>query len=133
MTSERSKPTYEVVGRTPLLAEWLDKPGHFVTRLIPCPPDVRHEVVRGPNDEISERVSLKFGCPKCHEDIEFRWEAGRADVSLVHRLYEALSLLTNDRLRLIGAIVARGEVNPEARKLGALFEELLAKLRNRLL
>lgn len=68
------------------------KPGHFVLRWVPSAPETRHEVIvdafRG---QLEERVTLRVGCPHCHEDIEFRYDHGAGGEWLMPRLMAVLA------------------------------------------
>lgn len=79
-----------------MLSEYIENeqgPKHFKIRWVPLPPDVKHKVVRDWKDStLSEQVYIKLGCPHCHEDIEFQYEAYR-NASILRQLQEVLGEL----------------------------------------
>lgn len=103
--------------------------GRFVMRLIPRPPDVKHEIVRHAKDcSVAEEVSIRLGCPHCHEDIEFRWA-----IDDDHRIFDQLRDVLGEIRSLPFHLLAErllGRDDETRRKLADVVERLYDKLRS---
>ncbi len=73
-----------------------------------------------------EDVEIHLGCPHCHEDIKFRYEAARTDRTILRRLEQMLLEIASLEFRLAACLFGRrGELD----KLTEVASRLLEALR----
>lgn len=110
------------------ISEWVSnpRPGHFLLRWVPLPPEARREVVRAPDGGLSERVRLDLGCPHCHEDITFAWEAQSMGGSVLRDMYQIVAEIRSYAFSL--STLALGG-SPLVRRLLDVAERLHESLR----
>ena len=117
-----------------LLSEFVEnagEPAYFTTRWVPLPPNIQRKIVRDPKtDRWSEQIYTKLGCPKCHEDIEFRYEAGSGGQHLFHDLMQVLYEIKSFEFSIAAAVFGRdSEAYERYTKLVDVAERLTEALR----
>lgn len=91
MSRRMSREVYDRSGPTGAFNEFVEgPPAHFMIRTVPLAPQAKSTIsIDAIGRTVSETVSIRCGCPHCHEDIEFRYVAAEAPLNFADNLAES--------------------------------------------